>query len=658
VRFGTSTRFSLLLILLLLGIVGVQFSGLAAQQEADRSWQHRVRLAQDVELIRYYDESLTGSARLAASTGNVAYVARYRAAIPKLDAAIADALRVVPDVQARAALRSTDTANQRLIDLEERSFARLGAGDRRGAYALVTSAEYARWKEVYRDGMTVALNRLDVAARSESASSRHRQRLALAAGGGAAGLLALLWLHTARGLRRSQHARSRIEEELRVEANADPVTGLANRRLFRAQLAHELARPDSAGSAVFFVDLDRFKEVNDTLGHAHGDRLLAEVADRLRELLHGHPRALAARLGGDEFAVLVPGAGRIHAVDGSPPLSVERMADELVASLSRPYATASRVPVTASLGVAVSESGAADPGELLRGADLAMYVAKSEGGGGWRRYADHMHAELLARVELESQLRDGLIHDELVVHYQPIYDLNSGKRRGVEALVRWQHPQRGLLGPAEFIPIAEQSDLINGIGQVVLEKVCHQLTLWRQEQGEDAPGEVAINVSTRQLHQPGYAAHVAALLELNGLEPGCLMLEITESTVMADPATVADVLTDLRDLGLRIAIDDFGTGHSSLARLHELPVDEVKIDQSFVRAASGPGGDTTMLELVITLAGRLGLDLVAEGIETPAQLEMLQRLGARYGQGFLLARPAPSDGQPSSRTLWTDSTSP
>jgi diguanylate cyclase (GGDEF)-like protein len=632
--------------LLLLGIVGVQFSGLAAQREADGSWRHRVRLTKDVELIRYYDESLTGSARLAASTGNVAYVDRYYAAIPKLDAAIADALRVVPDVQAQAALKSTETANQRLIDLEERSFARLKAGDRRGAYALVTSAEYTRWKEVYWEGMTVALNRLDVAARGESASSRRRQRLALAAGGGAAVLLALLWLHTARGLRRSQHARTRIEEELRVEANADPVTGLANRRLFRTRLANELARPDSAGTAVFFADLDRFKEVNDTLGHAHGDRLLAEVADRLRELLRGHPGALAARLGGDEFAVLVPAAGRPHAVGGPAQLGVERMADELVTSLSRPYATASRVPVTASLGVAVSESGAADPGELLRGADLAMYVAKTEGGGGWRRYAEHMHAELLARVELESQLRDGLIHDELVVHYQPIYDLTSGKRRGVEALVRWQHPQRGLLGPAEFIPIAEQSDLINGIGRVVLEKVCQQLTVWRDEQGEDAPGEVAVNISTRQLHQPGYAAHVAALLELNGLEPGCLVLEITESTMMADPATVADVLTDLRDLGLRIAIDDFGTGHSSLARLHELPVDEVKIDQSFVRAASGPGGDTTMLELVITLAGRLGLDLVAEGIETPEQLDMLQRLGAQYGQGYLLARPAPSDKQP------------
>jgi EAL domain-containing protein (putative c-di-GMP-specific phosphodiesterase class I) len=273
-----------------------------------------------------------------------------------------------------------------------------------------------------------------------------------------------------------------------------------------------------------------------------------------------------------------------------------------------------------------------------------MYVAKTEGGGRWRRFAEHMHADLLARVELESQLRDGLIHDELVLHYQPIYDLASGRRRGVEALVRWQHPQRGLLGPAAFIPVAEQSDLINGVGRVVLEKACQQLTVWRAEHGRDAPGELAVNISARQLQQPGFAAHVAAILELHGLEPGCLMLEITESTVMADTAAVVDVLTDLRDLGVRIAIDDFGTGHSSLARLHELPVDEVKIDQSFVRAASGPDGDTTMLELVITLATRLGLDLVAEGIETPGQLEVLNRLGARYGQGYLLARPASPEG--------------
>jgi len=214
--------------------------------------------------------------------------------------------------------------------------------------------------------------------------------------------------------------------------------------------------------------------------------------------------------------------------------------------------------------------------------------------------------------------------------------LSSGRPRGVEALVRWEHPTRGLLPPAEFIELAERSDLIIGLGRIVLEQACRQLAAWRSSLGEHAPTEVAVNVSPTQLHQPGFAAQVQAVLEVSGLPPQCLVLEVTESTVMRDVDAAIEVLTDLRAIGIRISIDDFGTGHSSLARLHELPTDQIKIDQSFVQASHD---DTTLLELMITLASRIGLDIIAEGIETPAQLDTLRRMGCPSGQGYLLDRP-------------------
>jgi len=649
-------RFTVLLVAVLAVLVGIQTFGVLAQRSADQAAEHRVQLTRDVEQIRYYDELLTMSARLAAASGDTSYVDRYRQAVPELDRVLADALEVVPDAAARRAVDATDQANQALIALEERDFALLAAGDRAAAYAQVTSQQYTGLKAEYRRGMEIALDRLEVAGQLQQVSATHRQRLSLAVGIGVALLLALMWSLTARGLRRSQHARGRVEEQLRVQAHADPLTGLANRRRFREHLTaalHPTPTGHSGGSphgaaaelAVLFADLDHFKTVNDTRGHADGDALLVEVAERLTDLMHGHPGSLVARLGGDEFAVLLP---RTDAA------AAELLAERLVATLARPYAAAPQISVTSSVGLTVAAEGQRDPGALLRGADLAMYDAKSSGRNRWSRYAEHMHTDLLARVELEGQLREGLHRGELVVHYQPTYHLRTGAQHGVEALVRWQHPQRGLLAPGAFLPVAEAGDLIIGIGRFVLEQACRQLSDWQQELGDSrhggtAPDQVAVNVSPRELNQPGYAAQVLATLHLTGLPARCLVLEVTESTVMTDQRDVIDVLAELRAAGVRISIDDFGTGHSSLARLHELPVDEVKIDRSFVEAAApqdvhgvAVAGDTTMLELLVALARRLGLDLVAEGIETPRQLETVRDTGCTYGQGFLLGRPAPA----------------
>jgi predicted signal transduction protein with EAL and GGDEF domain len=342
-------------------------------------------------------------------------------------------------------------------------------------------------------------------------------------------------------------------------------------------------------------------------------------------------------MGGDEFAVLLPSTSEPAA---------EQLAEQLVAALAHPYRAAPQIPVTASIGLAISGADEQDPGALLRGADLAMYDAKSGGPGRWSRYAEHMHAELQARVELESQLRDGIPRGELVLHYQPIQHLASGRPHGIEALVRWQHPRLGLLAPGAFVPLAERSELIIGLGRFVLEQACRQLAEWRAELGDASPADVAVNVSPRELVQRGYAAQVLAVLHLTGLPGSSLVLEVTESTVMTEQPEGIEVLTDLRAAGVRIAIDDFGTGYSSLARLNELPVDVIKIDRSFVRAAAPDDTDrgaSTMIELLVALARSLGLGLVAEGIETPRQLAAVRAAGCTYGQGFLLGRPQPAE---------------
>ena len=636
VRTQAATRFTLMLVALLLALVGVQVIGLTAQRSADQVAASRVRLAGDVEKIRYYDELMTMSVRLAASSGDTSYVRRYREAVPRLGRLIRDSLSVAPDPAARRAVHATDRANRSLIELEEESFRRLFTGDRAGAYKVVTSTRYAQLKAEYHQGMDVAFKRLTLAGDRQRARARQRQQFGLAAGVGAALLLALLSAGTARGLRRSQRARTQVEGQLRDQAHADPLTGLANRRLFRERLTRALADPDAGDIAVLFADLDQFKTVNDTRGHAAGDAMLVEVAERLTGLLHGSDDALVARMGGDEFAVLLPNTGEPAA---------EGLADRLVAVLARPYAAAPQVPVTVSIGLTISAADERDPGALLRGADLAMYDAKADGGGRWSRYADHMHTDLQARVELESQLRDGIPRGELVLHYQPTQHLPSGRKHGVEALVRWHHPRLGLLQPVAFVPLAERSELIIALGRFVLEQACRQLAAWRAELGDDSPREVAVNVSPRELAQRGYAAHVRHVLQLTGLPASSLVLEVTEST-MTEQTEVIDVLTELRAAGVRIAIDDFGTGYSSLARLHELPVDVIKIDRSFVHAAApdnAADGDTSMIELLVALAASLQLDLVAEGIETPAQLAIVRDAGCAYGQGFLLGRPVEAE---------------
>jgi diguanylate cyclase (GGDEF)-like protein len=412
------------------------------------------------------------------------------------------------------------------------------------------------------------------------------------------------------------------------EARTDALTGLANRRRFFSDLAAELteARRSSGSLALLLVDLDRFKELNDSLGHHAGDALLREMGPRLRRAAGEGARL--ARLGGDEFAVVVRPA------DGA-----EELADRLLEELDRPFAVHGLpIAIEASIGVARFPEHGSGSERLLRCADIAMYRAKrTHKGIAVYNPSDDRNAP--DRVHLMSELREGIAAGQLVVHYQPKVALADGRVIGVEALVRWQHPQRGLLGPALFLPAAEQTALLRPLTLSVLEQSLDQAARWHER---GCPLEVAVNLSATNLLDGELAVAVRERLEARGLPASALRLEITESTVMADPARAGVVLEQLHDLGVGLTLDDFGTGYSSLAYLRDLPVDEMKIDKSFVLDLAESRTNRVILDATTRLARGLSLRVVAEGVEDERTLHELTALGCDSAQGFLIARPLPA----------------
>jgi diguanylate cyclase (GGDEF)-like protein/PAS domain S-box-containing protein len=425
-----------------------------------------------------------------------------------------------------------------------------------------------------------------------------------------------------------------LEEQLVHRAFHDELTGLANRALFTNRVDQALLRAtrDASRTAVLFLDLDDFKEINDSLGHAAGDTLLMQGADRLRACLRAGDTA--ARLGGDEFAVLLEGC----AENGEDAAGV---AERIGNAFARPFNLESREAfVTASIGIAIAvggESGA----DLLRNADLAMYLAKKRGKARVERFARHMHEEVVERLDLLADLRYAIEREELQLEYQPIVELSTRTVSGLETLVRWNHPKRGRIPPAEFIPIAEQSGLIVPIGRWVLLHACSHARHWSRAMPDLPPVTVTVNLSARQLGDANLIDDVATALRVAGLRRDQLVLELTESTLLANSEETIGILTSLKALGVRLAIDDFGTGYSSLSYLHRFPVDVLKIDKSFVDGvADGPGANA-LATAVIGLGNSLGLRTVAEGVEHEAQHAALVQLGCRFGQGYLYAAPLP-----------------
>jgi diguanylate cyclase (GGDEF)-like protein len=428
--------------------------------------------------------------------------------------------------------------------------------------------------------------------------------------------------------------RKKAEEKLAYLAQYDPLTGLANRALFHDRLEQALARAGRDGDmiALMFVDLDRFKAINDSLGHTGGDSVLREVARRIQGRLRGSDTV--ARLGGDEFAVILE--------DLSEAQDAARVAEDLVSILSTPFISNGHdVPVAASVGIAVHPPSGQDA--LLKDADAAMYRAKQRGGNNHQFYTEEMNVQASAQLALERDLRRALEREEFLLHYQPQVDLTTGEVVGAEALLRWRHDERGLVSPAEFIPVLEDIGLIVPVGAWVLGEACRQAREWRD--AGLAPVRIAVNLSARQLGREGLVGSVEDALEESGLDPSCLELEITESMLVENgEAGLGAVELLKKAVGrLRISIDDFGTGYSSLYRLKALPVERLKIDQSFIRGVATDPGDAAITAAVIALSHDLRLQVTAEGVETAEQLAFLRERACDEAQGFYFSRPLPPD---------------
>jgi len=422
----------------------------------------------------------------------------------------------------------------------------------------------------------------------------------------------------------------------------DALTSLPNRILFMDRLSRCLERAKRRRDylfAVMFLDLDRFKVVNDSLGHLIGDQLLVAMARRLQAGLRAGDAVArqsgehtVARLGGDEFAVLLDDIHDVH--------DATRVADRIQRALTLPFHLSGHEMFTSvSIGIALSATGYDQPEDLLRDADTAMYRAKALGKARYEVFDAAMRSRAVARLQLENDLRRAIEQQEIRVYYQPILSLQSGKLAGFEALARWLHPSSRLVSPSEFIPVAEETGLILPIGRQVLHEACRQMFAW-QNQDASSPGlTISVNLSARQFMQPGLIEQVKQVLTATGLDPGLLKLEITESVMMENPDAATALLLQLSALGIALAIDDFGTGYSSLSYLDRFPFDTLKIDRSFVSGMGANGENSEIVQTIITLAHNLGMDVVAEGVEKPEQLAHLRTLGCEFGQGFYFSRP-------------------
>jgi diguanylate cyclase (GGDEF)-like protein len=440
--------------------------------------------------------------------------------------------------------------------------------------------------------------------------------------------------------------REQAQRRIRFLAYHDSLTGLANRQMFREMLDHTLARSQRTGSrcALLYLDLDRLKRINDSYGHTLGDQILREVASRLLAStrsadLVAHDDSLheevVARLGGDEFTVLLTDLSRAE--------DAARVAARICTELGRPLQVAHvELAVTASIGIAIFPDNGADPETLLRHADMAMYAAKQRGRNTYEFFTEAMQQQAVERLSLEQDLARALESGQFSLHYQPQVDAGSGRIVSAEALLRWQHPQRGMVSPVQFIPVAEETGLIVPLGEWVVLAACRQMAQWRQAGLPVVP--VAVNLSAHNFRSDSLLTSIAHALESTGLPSSCLHVELTESAVMQEPAAAMKTLGALKAIGLKLSIDDFGTGYSSLSTLKQFPIDLLKIDRSFVRDLPEDGSSASIVEAILALANALGLGVVAEGVETAAQRDFLCSRRCSLMQGYLFSKPLPADG--------------
>ena len=427
--------------------------------------------------------------------------------------------------------------------------------------------------------------------------------------------------------------RKQVEAKLQHDAVHDTLTGLPNRELFTERIRQALVRLQSGSSqklAILFLDLDRFKMVNDSLGHSAGDGLLIEVAQRLKGCLR--LTDLVARLSGDEFAVMLT---QLRTVEDAALISAR-----LQESLVEPFQVAGReVYTSASIGIVLRTGENETAEDLLRDADIALHRAKLNGKSRFELFDPQMHEQAKRLMQLETDLRLALQRNEFVVYYQPIINLKTGRLSGFESLIRWNHPERGIVGPVDFISISEENGLINPIGQWVLQESCRQLHEWQSDFPNCAALTISVNLSGKQLATPGLIEIIKAVLNESGINPTCLKLEITESVIMDNANVAADILGQLKALGVRLAIDDFGTGYSSFGHLHKFPIDTLKIDRSFVNQMELSSESAEIIKTILVMAHNLNKEVVAEGVENTLQIEQLRALGCDLGQGFFINHP-------------------
>jgi diguanylate cyclase (GGDEF)-like protein/PAS domain S-box-containing protein len=433
--------------------------------------------------------------------------------------------------------------------------------------------------------------------------------------------------------------RKALEAELERRASHDPLTGLPNRHTLVDRLGQALLRTkrgkEGRKVGVLFMDLDGFKTINDSLGHEAGDRLLVTVAERLRKRLR--PEDVLARFGGDEFAVLLE-----EVADASETI---RVAQRIAESLREPFTVNDhQVNLSTSVGIALGSAHTKDdPEGMLRNADAAMYKAKEQGLGCYAVFDPAMQTRAQERLELEAELRRALEQGEFVLYYQPEVSLYNGSMVGLEALLRWRHPERGLLKPSAFVPLAEETDVIAPIGRWVLEEACRQAKRWEEEHPLASPMTMEVNLSSKQLRRRELARTVEEALTRAGVEAHTLALDITETVLIGASEHNAQALEALKKMGIRLSLDDFGTGYSSLSYLKRLPVDRVKVDRSFVKGLGGNATDTAVVRMIIELCHTLGVEVLAEGVETSEQAALLKDMGCDVGQGYYFARPLRSE---------------
>jgi diguanylate cyclase len=562
---------------------------------------------------------------------------RYQQAAASLLAALED-VHQRGDHADRVLKERLDAQHDRYLEAITRMFAAVDAGDTKRVLAIDENQVDPLFGSI-EEQVNAEADAHHQAALAGLGALRRQETLvmmatpvAFAAG---LGLLGVFWAIVVGYQRRTerQAAENRQQAaESQHQALHDALTGLPNRTLLRDRITQVIHQADRelSPAALLLIDLDRFKEVNDTLGHHHGDQLLIQVGERLRGSLREVDTV--ARLGGDEFAVLLP---RILTAEGAV-----AVAGKLQAAFDEPFRLDDlALDVETSIGVALYPEHGSDPDELLQRADIAMYVAKDTHAG-FVLFDPSLDQHSPRRLALLGELRRAIDHQQLVLHYQPKVDAHTGQMLGVEALVRWQHPERGLIPPNDFIPLAERTGLIGPLTHYVLDAALHQCREWRQAGHELA---IAVNVSARSLLDLAFPNQVASLLTRWELPARLLVVEITESTIMTDPTHALEILGRLNAMGVQIAIDDFGTGYSSMAHLKTLPVHELKVDRSFVSHMTSSTSDAVIVHTTVVLGRNLGLRVVAEGVEDPQTLQELDALGCDAIQGFYISRPLPAD---------------